>query len=758
MTFKKDFKQQMVPEWEKEYMDYECLKKILKEVKSSKKAKDRDNKHLQHKFSLERAFSGIHLQHGSNHQNDEGIGEQVIEVKTLEIDVDGSKELFETKLNEERGEAEARFLQKLDEELNKVNAFYKEQVEAVKHEATLLSKQVETLVALRVKVKNLDPGLQQIRLSGEDNMYQNHRQKDPTVDSEVDPVQQTNRSTHHEEEAHSNYNRRDPMEILEHVKIDDALQSPISTVKNVFTDSNDNNQLSFNKEELKKVEKQLRLVFVEFYQKLLHLKDYSFMNLSAFSKIMKKYEKNASRGASREYMRVVDNSYLGTSDEVNFLLEKVESTFIRNFSHSNHKKGRKLLRPKMKRERNRITFFTGFFSGCLVSLIAATILRIVSQQLMEKKVGTFYMENIFPLYSLFGYITLHMLMYAANTYFWRRYRINYPFLFGIRPGTELDHREVFLLTTGHAVVAVLCFLINLQLEMNQPNRSYKTAAELVPLSLIVLVILITFCPFNIIYRSSRFFFIRSLFRCICAPFFTVTLMDFFLADQLTSQFQSFRSFVLYICYYGLGEHSRRENKCRSRGIYNVQYFVVGVIPYWFRLAQCMRQLYDERDIDHAINGSKYLSTIIAMVIRTTFETKKAMTWKVWALISSAVAILLNIYWDIVKDWSLLQRHSKNPYLRDKLIVSHKSVYYIAMVLNIVLRISWMQLVLELHWKPLHRVAIITLISCLEIIRRGIWNFFRLENEHLNNVGNYRAFKSVPHPFSYHDDDGNDKDE
>jgi hypothetical protein len=40
----------------------------------------------------------------------------------------------------------------------------------------------------------------------------------------------------------------------------------------------------------------------------------------------------------------------------------------------------------------------------------------------------------------------------------------------------------------------------------------------------------------------------------------------------------------------------------------------------------------------------------------------------------------------------------------------------------------------------------------------------LENEHLNNVGNYRAFKSVPHPFSYYDDDddeeedGNDKDE
>ncbi|XP_027187509.1 phosphate transporter PHO1 homolog 10 isoform X2 [Cicer arietinum] len=735
MTFKKDFKQQMVPEWEREYMDYEGLKRILKEIKSKNQVKD-NNRHLQqHRFSLERAFSGL------NFQRDDGIEEQVIDVKKLELD-------------EERGEDEARFFEKLDEELNKVNAFYKDQEEATKHEATLLSKQVETLVALRVKVKSLDStGLQQNGLSSEDNMDQTQQQQE----SEVDPVQQNNESTHYEEETNSNYKRRDPMEILENVKIDNALQSPMSAIKNVFTDSNDN-ELSFNKEELKKVEKQLRLVFVEFYQKLLHLKDYSFMNLSAFSKIMKKYEKCVSRGASAAYMRVVDNSYLGTSDEVNFLLEKVESTFIRNFTHSNHKKGRKLLRPKMKRERHSITFFTGFFCGCLVALLVATILRIVSQHLMNKKVGTFYMENIFPLYSLFGYITLHMLMYAANTYFWRRYRINYPFLFGIRPGTELNHREVFLLTTGHAVVAVLCFLINLELEMNQKDKSYKTATELVPLSLIVLVILITFCPFNIIHRSSRFFFIRSLFHCICAPFFPVTLSDFFLADQLTSQFQAFRSFVLYICYYGLGEHSRRQKKCRSHGIYNVQYFMVGIIPYWFRLAQCMRQLYDERNIDHAINGSKYLSTIVAMVIRTTFETKKGMTWKLLALLTSAVAILLNTYWDIVKDWSLLQRHSKNPYLRDKLIVSHKSVYYIAMVVNVVLRLSWMQLVLELDWRPLHKVAINTFISCLEIIRRGIWNFFRLENEHLNNVGNYRAFKSVPHPFSFYDDDGNDKDD
>lgn len=36
-----------------------------------------------------------------------------------------------------------------------------------------------------------------------------------------------------------------------------------------------------------------------------------------------------------------------------------------------------------------------------------------------------------------------------------------------------------------------------------------------------------------------------------------------------------------------------------------------------------------------------------------------------------------------------------------------------------------------------------------------YNLIRLENEHLNNVGKYRAFKSVPLPFNYYDDDKDD---
>lgn len=82
---------------------------------------------------------------------------------------------------------------------------------------------------------------------------------------------------------------------------------------------------------------------------------------------------------------------------------------------------------------------------------------------------------------------------------------------------------------------------------------------------------------------------------------------------------------------------------------------------------------------HGFNGLKYFSTIVAVLIRTAFELKKGMTWLVLALVSSSIAVMLNTYWDIVVDWGLLRRQSKNKYLRDKLLVSHKSVYFAAMV-------------------------------------------------------------------------------
>ncbi len=36
----------------------------------------------------------------------------------------------------------------------------------------------------------------------------------------------------------------------------------------------------------------------------------------------------------------------------------------------------------------------------------------------------------------------------------------------------------------------------------------------------------------------------------------------------------------------------------------------------------------------------------------------------------------------------------------------------------------------------------TILALMEIFRRFVWNFFRLENEHLNNCGNFRVVRDI----------------
>lgn len=46
------------------------------------------------------------------------------------------------------------------------------------------------------------------------------------------------------------------------------------------------------------------------------------------------------------------------------------------------------------------------------------------------------------------------------------------------------------------------------------------------------------------------------------------------------------------------------------------------------------------------------------------------------------------------------------------------------VLNILLRLAWMQTVMNITIFQLHRQTMVALVASLEIIRRGLWNFFR----------------------------------
>ncbi|XP_057974268.1 phosphate transporter PHO1 homolog 9-like [Malania oleifera] len=777
MKFGKEFASQMVPEWEEAYMNYDKLKAILKDILHLRQrmallpaAAESPQASLKRKVSLYRAFSGLTSRSSSQKGYLRNAEDEPILVNAVQGE--GSEGGYQTMFlmsSEVGGDKEVMFFRNLDREFNKIVKFYKDKVEEVTEDAEQLNEQMDAFIALRIKVEN---PVVQLERTETMNLAANHGRSSMSLGS--GPISgRSNLDVIHEVEMSSNGHgegerrggnvaKRDQwrnnkgktdksrpasLEILNHVEINCAPETPGLTLKGILGGLK--SDFSFTKEELRKVEELMKQAFTEFYHRLRILKSYCFLNQLAFSKILKKYDKITSRNASKVYLDMVDNSYLGTSDEVTRLMERVETAFIKHFSKGNRHKGMKILRPKAKRDRHRITFFLGFFSGCSVALVVALVFLIHARNILKSEGRGQYMENIFPLYSLFGFIVLHMLMYSANLYFWKRHRINYPFIFGFKEGTELGYREVFLLSSALAVLALAAVLSNLDMEMDPGTRSFRALTELVPLGLVTVLLLIIACPFNIIYRSSRYFLIQCVVHCICAPLYKVKLPDFFLGDQLTSQVQAFRSLEFYVCYYGWGDFKRRSNKCHENSVYQTFYFVVAIIPYWVRFLQCVRRLFDERDSSHVLNGFKYFSTIVAVFLRTASDMKWGVGWKVMAAVTSGIATIVSTYWDIVCDWGLLQRNSKNPWLRDKLLVSKKSVYFAAMVVNIILRFAWMQSVLGFHEAPfLHKRALAAIVACLEIIRRGIWNFFRLENEHLNNVGKFRAFKSVPLPFNH----------
>ncbi|KAJ8760998.1 hypothetical protein K2173_022036 [Erythroxylum novogranatense] len=783
MKYGKEFAAQMVPEWQEAYMDYNFLKTLLKEVQKFKQ-RSRPQSHqsgLKRKLTLYRAFSGLTERNNTSTPCSPDIGSEAILVNSQSHDGFQRYQTMFLMSSDEGGEYELVYFRRLDDEFNKVDKFYRSKVEEVMEEAKILDKQMDALIAFRVKVENpvgwsarstdmtrlasdvaastaalsatTPRGARSRRVHIMDVIEEGssaHEQSDESSDDNGEKTREIGPGVQIEEPKTGPAQ----LEVLNRVKINNTMETPSSTIKGVLKVPQQT-ELQFTRPNLTKVEDQLKIAFVEFYQKLRLLKSYNFLNTLAFSKIMKKYDKIASRNASKAYMKMVDTSYLGSSDEVTKLMERVEATFIKHFSNSNRSKGMNILRPIMKRERHRTTFSTGFFSGCTAALIVALIWTIRVRNIMEQPGRLKYMETMFPLYSYFGFIVLHMLIYAANIYFWRRYRVNYAFIFGFKQGTELGYRQILVISFALATLALGCVISNLDMEMDPNTKSYEQLTELLPLNVLILLIVILFLPFNILFLSSRFFLLTCLFRCMAAPLYKVRLQDFFLADQLTSQVQAFRSLEFYVCYYVSGNYKYRINTCNMSNVYNTFYFIVAVIPYWSRLLQCLRRLFEEKDRMQGWNGLKYFFAIVAVCMRTSYSLNKGFTWKIIAWFFSAIAALYGTYWDLVCDWGLLQRNSKNRWLRDKLLIPYKSVYFGAMVLNVLLRFAWLQTVLNFKFSFLHKETLTALVASLEIIRRGIWNFFRLENEHLNNVGKYRAFKSVPLPFNYDEDDDKD---
>ncbi|KAL4586543.1 hypothetical protein LXL04_011179 [Taraxacum kok-saghyz] len=842
VKFTKQFEGQLVPEWKDAFVDYWQLKKDIKKINFDSNISTTLSSKPKHKSSLTSTFfSSLHKLSLFGNQC---RSHEVIHVHSKLQSTSSKRLLYQTELLEKFADTEAAtdFFALLDLQLNKVNEFYRKKEKEFLDRGECLEKQLHILIELKNAIKDQqknkansshrdskdeDSISGSISCGEESNrsIIDHDLQEDEKISEELDRNDvKCDESPKSEEAAKVTRSIRDEEHSLsgyiinsqgKNLKIRIPLTNPTRTFSYLLWEDSINHpsrkhnahgkKIHVNKTKLHHAEKMIRGALIELYKGLGYLQTYRNLNMLAFAKILKKFDKVTSKQVLPIYLKVVESSYFNSSDKIMKLADEVEEIFVKQFAQDNRRKAMKYLKPTQRKESHAVTFLIGLFTGCFIALFVGYVIMARTTGTYTPQSNTIYMETVYPLLSMFGLLFLHFFLYGCNIFMWRKTRINYSFIFELSPTRELKYRDVFLICTMSMAVVVGVLFVHLSLM----DKGYSySQVELIPGILLLVFTVLLVCPINILYKSSRYRLLSVLRNIILSPLYKVAMLDFFMADQLCSQVPMLRNLEYVSCYYITGSYKTQDyGYCVRTNNYRDLAYAVSFLPYYWRAMQinsnkaggsvlanslakpspmprlclanaspttplrhrcrsrysirrdfsedaeqlfdrstCARRWLDEGDTGHLINLGKYVSAMLAAGVKLAYEKEKSVGWLCMVVIMSSIATVYQLYWDFVKDWGLLQMNSKNPWLRNELILRRKFIYFFSMGLNLVLRLAWLQTVLHYKFGSIDYRLTGLFLAALEVIRRGQWNFYRLENEHLNNAGKFRAVKTVPLPF------------
>ncbi|GAB2217751.1 hypothetical protein Drorol1_Dr00000962 [Drosera rotundifolia] len=784
VKFSKELNAQLISEWKEAFVNYWQLKQHIKRIRLSRKSKPYSSYAQTDGFSILNPIKSVvnivSTKFRTHHQSSlqqEMISKVVVQVEEDEVNKDDvSDELLQLFTEEDEVK---RFFERLDEELEKVNDFYKIKENEFCERGEVLVKQLDILFQLKKILGQQRRGHQRRNFSGKpcESLCStpSSRNSDYSGDSSTNGQESPSDTTTNEllatlqkngihvitapitqSKLAKNGSGKPKMAMKVNVSALASAKSMCSAMSGMWEDllnsprKDGTGDGNINRKKIQCAEKMIRGAFMEFYRGLSLSNTYRSLNMVAFTKILKKFDKVANQKTSADYLKQVKETHFITSPKVGRLMDEVETLFTQHFADNDRKMAMKLLKPQQQKDSHVITFFVGLFTGSFVCLFVLYAILAHFSGIFSRGGHADYMEIIYPVFSIFALMSLHLFMYGCNLFMWKATRINYNFIFEFSPKTSLKARDVFLICMSIMTVVIGSMVVHLILK-SKGFLPFKVDSLLGILILISIGVLL--CPFNILYRPTRCYFLRVIRNIVCSPLYKVMMVDFFMADQLTSQILLLRHMETTACYFMASFRTQQYQACKSGKLYKQLAYLISFAPYYWRAMQCARRWFDKSDPGHLANLGKYVSAMVAAGARLTYAQHPTPLLMIIVLLTSVAATIYQLYWDFVKDWGLLNPNSINPWLRDELILKNKCIYYISIAVNVALRVVWVETVMRFNLGIFESRLLEFSLASLEVIRRGHWNFYRLENEHLNNVGKFRAVKIVPLPFREIDSDG-----
>ncbi|XP_043248158.1 xenotropic and polytropic retrovirus receptor 1-like isoform X3 [Colletes gigas] len=423
---------------------------------------------------------------------------------------------------------------------------------------------------------------------------------------------------------------------------------------------------------------ELKLAFSEFYLFLILLQNYQNLNFTGFRKILKKHDK-------------LLNIDLGTkwkAEHVDTALFHTHKDIDRLIAETEALVTRDLEHGDRQRAMKRLRVpplgeqlspWITFKVGIFSGAFIVLLITVILS-------GVWYKDNnnwrvLCRLYRGPLLMIQFLFLMGINVYGWRSSGVNHVLIFELDPRNHLSEQHIIEMASVFGLVWSLSILGFLYSEI------LGIPPFVQPMLLYGLLALFLFNPTKTLRHEARFWALRVISRIFCAPFFYVGFADFWLADQLNSLHTVFLDFQYFVCFY----------------VQNSSWTDVT----------------DDNEIS-AENPYFYL-------------------WITASIISSCFAYT----WDVKLDWGLFDSNAgENKFLREEIVYSSPYYYYFAIIEDFILRFGWAFSLSLTEMGYVHADLMVSIVAPLEVFRRFIWNFFRLENEHLNNCGKFRAVRDI----------------
>lgn len=276
----------------------------------------------------------------------------------------------------------------------------------------------------------------------------------------------------------------------------------------------------------------------------------------------------------------------------------------------------------------------------------------------------------------------------------------------------------------------------------------------IPQLYLIFVVLCFAVPLHRLSRSGRSRFVQTLRRISLGGIAEAQdgkFGDIILADALTSYAKVLGDWFVSTCMMFSSTTASTAKPNRGCGGAYVVPIIIS-IPSLIRLRQCLIEYSRVRRNpsanggwggQHLANALKYSTAFPVIFLSalqrgydpTTFYMSEAGLFRLW-LVAVFVNSFYSFYWDVAKDWDLTlfsssreRNEPEHPYgLRKHRYFHSNNMYYLAIIIDFCLRCTWsFKLSPHLdHFNDLE--GGIFLMEFLEVWRRWMWIFFRVETE------------------------------